>query len=112
MLHHQKKKKNTKWVFIETKNALDYFFKTAWLFRLCECLWKPMYTCSVFPQTQVLGLCKENSEEAQQSNPPTFMLGSRRELNTERLEGRAGCSEECRGLAKLTQCCPEEEGLL
>lgn len=70
-----------------------------------------MYTCSVFPQTQVLGLCKENSEEAQQSNPPTFMLGSRRELNTERLEGRAGCSEECRGLAKLTQCCPEEEGL-
>lgn len=102
MLHHQKKKNTTKRVFIETKNALDYFYKTTCLFCLCECLREPKGTCFVFPQTRVLGPFRKNSEEAQQSSPPTFMLGCGRELNTERPEGRAGCSEECRGLAKLT----------
>lgn len=41
-------------------------------------------------------------DEGLQSVPPAFTLGCRREQNTERLEWQAGCSEECRGPAKLT----------
>lgn len=35
------------------------------------------------------------SDEEQQSSFAAFMLGCRRELNTEGLEGRAGCFKEC-----------------
>lgn len=42
-----------------------------------------------------VGLFKEAADEAQQSNPPGFMLGCRHEQNTEGLERQAGCSEEC-----------------
>lgn len=87
------------------KNALDYFFKTTLLlFCLCACLWEPMCTCFVFlhaTQARDAGLFEKASGEAQRSSPPAFMLGCRREQNTEGLEERAGCSQECGGLAKL-----------
>lgn len=92
--------------YLFKQKHMDYFSKAALLlFSLCACLWEPMYTCFVFlyaTQSWDAGLFKKASDEAQRSNPPAFMLGWRRELNTEGLGWWAGCSEECWGLAKLT----------
>lgn len=86
-------------------NAQDYFFKTALLLFGFQAWFLEPITCFMLfyaAQTWAAGLFEKASDEAQQRNPPAFMLGCRRELNTEGLEGRAGCSEECWGLAKRT----------
>lgn len=52
-----------------------------------------MYTCFMFlyaAQTWDAGLFKKASDETQQRNPPAFMLGCRREQNTEKEGGRTG----------------------
>lgn len=67
------------------KNALDYFFKSA-LQLSCLCVTIGVHVNKHCVSIYRQGLLRKAFDEEQQSDPPAFMLGCRREQHTEGLE--------------------------